>query len=659
MAVEETVHSDLNFREGLEADKPFEYDLGGGMYIVVGGVRTGFYRMVADKSKDAEEGAQVPKRIAAFVPWNAATHEAARVTKDGVVRTTSATHFYPEVITPHGRFRTQFPVDEVTAYDVRKLRAKLHRAGIAIPSDTKDRTELENLLSTLGVHDGSREQHVAYEAMGWAHIGGEWTYVAPAGAITSTGIVKTTVTSPGNEDDDPDALPPALGEIGFDRTLDTKQLRKAAGAFSAFVDLMPDGHSAPYLTLGVVFTSVLAHEKQCVLNLVGRTGSGKTNVAKIALGYFSTARKVTADLTSKPSLIGLQARAVWSRFSLCLWDDYRAEDSRTDTDMKKNASSLIQMHLTADDSPKSNRARGIARGNPVRSFGILTSEQIVDGGEGVANRLIVSKVAKGDVKLTPRGKAPYDEYIRTYERTGLVRGLMATYLQWIAQKIEGTGGLRAFEDEVKDRSEALLGAIENSRTLTSAAAILTGWDYMFEFAKEHGFDDLLPEWDDIEAAMLAGANDADLAASAANPAVRLIERTRDKIAAGGGYVSLEYGDSPDAWKVLGWENDHNFIKPRARAQVGKITPDEEWIVLNGNWIADLAREMGITTDSKALNDLFVELPSVSAKSAQPRPSGFGFNGRPRGIYIKAAELVPALLDPDSSDKTTRATTRRS
>lgn len=642
-----------NITDLLASDEPFEVDLSQGTTVRIAGVDTAVVTTKKVKTKDNNgDEIEVDKvvQVADFIPWLPVTHEAHRITRDGETRATAETRFYPEVITRRGRYRSTNPVSEVVAYDLKKLRSLLHKAGLVLPLAAVDRARLENVISEFGAHDGSRDQRVAYESMGWAKIDGSWTYVAPRGAVTAEGILDLAVTSPGSDDDNPDALPPALAEIGFDRLpKSTEELRDAAGAIRAFIEQTTPDHPAPYLLLGTVFTSVLPNPTQTVANLVGPTGQGKSQLARAALGFFSSAQKVTADLTAKPSLIGLQARAVWSRHCLCVWDDYRAESAAADADMRRNASSLIQMHLTGDDAAKSNKLRGIGAANPVQSFGVLTSEQIIDGGEGIANRLLVTHLGAGDVLLNPRGEAPVDVWRHQWETTGRARAFMAAFLRWLAAQIETAGGLREFERRVDRRRSKLLNDLPTSRTLTSAAMVLTGWDRLFAFAEEAGFDDLLPDWDDIETAILATANAADSAASDQNPARRILEATRDKIAAGAGYVTREFDAQPEQWAALGWEDDRNHIRPKPRADfVGLLTPDSEWIAVSGNWIETLRQRMGITTSAQALREKFLDLPDVHPDSAKAKPSGFGFEGRPRGIYVRTSALVPDLESAPTS-----------
>jgi len=645
----------MNIREMLDEGETFEVDLSQGTTVRVNGSQTAVTTVKKVKDKDADGNeVEVDKVtvVSDFVPWLPVTHEAHRITRDGETRATAETRFYPEVITSHGTFRSVNPVSEAVAFDLKKIRSLLHKAGLVLPLSAADRSRLENVISEFGAHDGSRDQRIAYEAMGWAKIDDRWTYVAPRGGVTKDGIVELAVTSPGSDEDDL-SLPAALGEIGFDRIPDTEEeLRQAAGAIAAFIAQTVEDHPAPYLLLGTVLTSVLPHPSQTVANLVGPTGQGKSQLARAALGFFSSAQKVTADLTAKPSLIGLQARAVWSRHCVCVWDDYRAESAAADADMRRNASSLIQMHLTGDDAAKSNKLRGIGAANPVQSFGVLTSEQIIDGGEGIANRLLVSHLGAGDVLINPRGSAPVDIWRSQWEATGEARAFMAAFLQWVASRIERAGGLREFERKIDTRRSKLLNDLPTSRTLTSAAMVLTGWDALFSFADEAGFADLLPDWDTIEAAILATANAADSAASDQNPARRILEATRDKIAAGAGHVTLEFDEKPDRWELLGWENDRNHIRPKTRSEfVGLLTPDAQWVAVSGNWIETLRQRMGITTSAQALREKFLELPDVHEDSAKAKPSGFGFKGRPRGIYVRTSALVPDLDIAPSKKKT--------
>lgn len=643
MSKQNEVEDRRSARERLDLNEAFEVKLSHGTTVQIAGGDT---QITTTKTVKDEDGNDVEKisLVADFVPWLPVTHEAHRISRDGECRSTGDTRFYPEVITQRGTFRSTNPVSETVAYDLKKIRALLHKAGLVLPLAATDRSRLENVLSEFGAHDGSRDQRIAYESMGWANIDGHWTYVAPRGGVNADGIVELAVTSPGAEEDD-QSLPAALSEIGFDHIPEGDDLRESAGAIAAFIAQCVEDHSAPYLMLGTAFTSVLPHPSQTVANLVGPTGQGKSQIARATLGFFSSAQKVTADLTAKPSLIGLQARAVWSRHTVCVWDDYRAESAATDPAMRQNASSLIQMHLTGDDAAKSNKLRGIGAANPVQSFGVLTSEQIIDGGEGIANRLLVSHLGAGDVILNPRGSAPVDVWRHQWEATGKARGLMAAYLRWVAGRIERAGSLRAFEAKIDRRRGKLLNDLPTSRTLTSAAMVLVGWDAFRAFAKESGFDDLLPDWALIETAILASANAAESAASDQNPARRIIEATRDKIAAGAGHVTLEGGEKPEGWELLGWENDRNHVRPKMRSDfVGFLTPDAQWIAVSGNWVETVRQRMGITNSASALREKFLELPDVHPDSAKAKPSGFGFQGRPRGIYVRTELLVPDLAD---------------
>lgn len=637
----------IDSRDEIDDDNPETIDLDGPYHLEISRSRVALIRMVSKPTKE-DPSAVVPRLVADYVMWYPEVTDRATVGRDGKITRTRNSLFYPEVIRGARRYTLAFPVTDLkSVYSLPSLIPLFHRAGLKLPLDGMDRAVMGNLLSNLGVDDESRYSGIEPEAMGWGKVDGRWTYMAPAGSVDTEGIVDVRVSAPGAEGEE-DALPEALGRIGFNRVAEDEELVEDADAIAAFIATCRDEHPLPYLLLGTLFAAPLPQPEQTTVNVVGGTGSGKSHVAKTLMLFLSSSLDPTADLTGKPTLPGLQGRAVWSRHAPCLWDDYRVSDAREDPDLRKNANSLIQMHQSGVDAAKSNKERGVARSRLVRSWGILTSEETLGGGSGILNRTLVTKVTEGDINLTPMGDAPLDHFRRDFgAQTGRARAFYAAYLRWLAEQITDAGSLSAFEAEVTRLRNRTVEKLHTSRTTASAAKLLVGWTFLREFARENGFEGKLPDTHTVERMILAGANEADEAAVEANEMVRILERVREKVASGAAHVAAEDNGAPSDWDYLGWRQEVGFEpRPISPTQAGKIAGDE-WVCVNSDILRRIAKEEGIGTGWRALLDMTAKLPHVHPESRAPgdaKPNVEGFRTRPRGVYLRTAWLVPGWTE---------------
>ena len=648
-------------RDKIDDDNPEQINLSGAYYLEVSRSKVQLVRIVSKPTKENPNETQ-QRGVADYVAWYPEVVNRAAVGRDGKVVETKTALFYPQVIRRDRIHTLPYPLTEQKGvFAISTLTPMFHRAGLQLPLDPQDRMFMGNLLSSLGVDDGSRESGIEAEAMGWGLVDGEWTYMAPKGSVTRDGIAKVRVSAPGSEGEE-DALPEVLGEIGFDRVLEGKELRKAADAIDSFIGICREDHPMPYLLLGTLMSAVLPHPEQTTVNIVGESDIGKSHAAKSLMLFTSTSLDPTADLTGKPSLSGLQSRAVWSRHGVCLWDDYRVDDARDDPDLRKNAGSLIQMHQSGVDAAKSNKDRGIAKARPVRGFGILTSEEILGGGSGVVNRTLVTTVVEGDVLIKPMGDAPLDHFRNDFGHNGIARAMFASYLQWLAEKITEAGSLRSFEGEVKKRRDASVAKIATSRTTASVAKVLVGWDYFREFAIEAGFEDKLPDENTIAAMVLSGANAADEAAIDANAVSRILQRASEKLTSGRAYIAAENNGAPRDWDYLGWRREEGF-KPRPMSGgamlLGKIGTGDEWVCLNADALRQIAREENIGTSWKALMGMARAFKHVNVESfsGDAKPNVPGFRTRPRGLYVRADWLISGWDERDGDRIEPRQTPR--
>lgn len=649
----------LENRDEIDDDNPEHVELSGAYYLEVSRSRVRLIRLVSKPTKEDPQATQ-HRVVTDYVAWYPEVANRAAVSRDGKIIETKQALFYPQIVRRDKTFTLPYPLTDLkSVYALSSLAPMFHRAGLQLPLDQQDRTVMGNLLSSLGVDDGSRETGIEVEAMGWGQVDGEWTYMAPQGSVSRDGIVKVRVSAPGSEGEE-DSLPEVLGEIGFQRVLEGRELRKAADAIDSFIGICREDHAMPYLLLGTLMSAVLPHPEQVTINVVGDSDIGKSHAAKSLMLFLSTSLDATADLTGKPSLSGLQGRMVWSRHGICLWDDYRVTDAREDPDLKKNTSSLIQAHQSGVDAAKSNKDRGIAKSRLVRSFGILTSEEIVEGGSGIVNRMLVTSVVKGDVLIEPIGDAPLDHFRNGFGRNGIARALFASYLQWLAGKVTEAGSLRKFEALVKDRRDACVTEFSVSRTAVSVGKVLVGWDFFREFAREAGFEDKLPDEKTIAAMVLSGANAADEAALESNSMVRILQRASEKLTSGRGYVAAENNGAPGDWDYLGWRREQG-MEPRPMSGgamlLGKIGAEDEWVCLNADALRQIAREENIGTSWKALMGMARTLRYVNQESfsGDSKPNVPGFRTRPRGLYVKANWLISGWDERDGARREPKQT----
>ena len=655
-----------SFLTVLENHENHTFALEHNIIVKLAGAETGVYRTTTqtvpvkgpdgkpvkdDKGNTVTEDIQTEDRLTRWVPWLAATHEIHAIDAAGRTRTTGAVEFYPEIIDQHGRrFQVTEPVTDKDAFDLKKLRGLLHHAAIQLPVQTADRLHLENVISALGAQDGSRDQRVGFNAMGWAYIDGRLTYLASAGSVTATGLVSHVVARPGHRDGQ--GLPAAMAGIGFDRILTSRQdMRNAAGYIAAFRAIVPDGPAAIAL-LGAAWTAPLPQDKHTTLTLEGKSGGGKSllmaTTQGIQSGSPSTAMESTANLTQKPSMVGLQARAMWSRHALATWDDHRVGLGH---DEEKKALALavalIQMGVGAEDPARSNTERGIAAARDMSFMGILTCEELPQGGPAVINRTLSVEIKPDDVKIFPRGTSPFDTYLNQYERTGKARALQASYISWLAKRIEAAGSLRAMQTEVsklKDIFHPEMG----ERVVVSASVLAVGHAYFRMFAAEMGFADLLPSEAEVDAAILATASATDAQAQDANPAYKILQFLRNRMAQHTGFVSGDGGSTPAKHvSEFGWTLDYRgerYIPRQGALFVGTISADFSHLIIPRATISDVKRIEGIGTANSALDRMFAEWADPESFSKDKPSMRWGLLSRPRGIIVPTAMLVDALDD---------------
>ncbi|TFD26626.1 hypothetical protein [Cryobacterium lyxosi] len=608
-------------------------------------------------SRPGEDGKKVEylQHLTAWVPWMTGTHEVYEVRVDGRVQSTQESEFFLEILTAGGRRHTLAdPLNEATVYDLKKLRSRFHRAAITLPIPAAHRAHIENVISTLGAADQSRDARIAYSAMGWALVDGNWTYLAPAGSVTAAGIRDLVVARPGARDGE--GLPPAMAKVGFDRIPAGDELHEAAASIAAFKAIMPNS-DAPWIALGALWSAVLPQDKHTTLAIRGTTGGGKSGVMGALQAFQSgagpAAGEFTASLITRPSAIGLEARAAWSRFALATWDDHRMSgtDAVADAQAAARVETLIQLGIGAETGAKSNVGRGIAQSRDMSFTGVLTCEELPRGGAGIVNRLVAVQLEPGDVELTPRGTSAFDLFIQDFADSGKARALHAAYLRWLAERMDNAdgNGLRSLHREVEKEKKAWHPE-RATRADVSGSTIAVGWRMFRIFARLHEIEDLLPPEKEVDAAIVSVVNaNAGLAADE-DPALRILLDIRDRLGSRG-YISGDSFRVPGNHQYrLGWEAQREGYSHGNKLHLGTITPDFKNVIISRNAVKEVAKSLGITTAPAALSKMFEKHAHPDSFTGKPS-ARWGLPSRPRGFIVSSDVIVNLLTESADAQQT--------
>lgn len=414
--------------------------------------------------------------------------------------------------------------------------------------------------------DGDVPVRTVYQCSGWEKIDDQWYFLHGAGAITAKGLIESVeVELPGN-----------LAKYQLPAPLNDISLKTALTAALQLPCVCP---GKPQVGAALLCMALRAPLNECldtdfVLFLHGLTGSRKSSVAKLALGFHGIGftprgernRGFPGNWLSSPKAVPMQC--FLAKDTVFIADDLKYTGGRTDDDLVKTANDLIMQIGNGSGRDTLTADRRLRNGQRSRCSLICTGEDTPKTQSTFA-RMLTMEITRDDVDekaLTA---------LQIASEAGQFAGLMSAYLQWLAGNL----------DRLKSEFPSLVVQIadsETARPLSSShprapgiyASLVAGVEIFSEFLQGLGLMSLAEINDfqaGIDSALQLAFEGQRRYQDDQDPCVRFIELIQTALASGDAHL-------PD-------KNTQEAPKVRPHAcGFGRSGPDSEDYTPNGKRI---------------------------------------------------------------------------
>jgi hypothetical protein len=293
--------------------------------------------------------------------------------------------------------------------------------------------------------DGDVPVRSVYQCSGWEKIDDQWHFLHGAGAITAQGLIESVeVDLPGN-----------LAKYQLPPPLAGTDLKTALASALQLPGVCP---GKPQVGAALLCMALRAPLNECldsdfVLFLHGLTGSRKSSVAKLALGFHGLGftprgernRGFPGNWLSSPKAVPMQC--FLAKDTVFIADDLKYTGGRTDDDLIKTANDLIMQIGNGSGRDTLTADRRLRNGQRSRCTLICTGEDTPKTQSTFA-RMLTMEITRDDVderSLTA---------LQIASDAGQFAGLMSAYLVWLAANL----------DRLKSEFPALVVQLADSET---------------------------------------------------------------------------------------------------------------------------------------------------------------------------------------------------
>lgn len=328
------------------------------------------------------------------------------------------------------------------------------------------RDKLRFVIAESGIRMGRKR--TKYLHTGWRKINGKWSYLYHGGAVGGDVDVE---------------LPENLRRYVLqDPSSEMITEIEAAAATMELRNYLPGRIYYPAMAMVALapLQSILyaaGSPVRTLLFLHGRTGSGKSIVATMALAFFSTYQRDEFPASFSSSTNYVRKCSFALKDSLLVVDDYKPS---TNAMAKKKQDQMVediaQMFGSSERRDILNANSDIKASTPPRSLCIVTGEMIPDAREGALHRCYSVRVGDTDV--------PKNDDLTELQRKGskgYFRRFMKGYLEWLRPQLD-TIGERMADRFVEYRARAQ-HEIKNghARTPGNVAYIMLGVEMFLRY----------------------------------------------------------------------------------------------------------------------------------------------------------------------------------
>jgi len=442
----------------------------------------------------------------------------------------------------------------------------------------------ENLKTCIQLYsrlDGDVPRCTVYRYTGWKNINDQWHYLTGNGAINADGLVNSVQVDLGVGHMSRYSLPPPL--VG-------DSLNKAASDALMLLDICPKKPHIGTTLLAAVFRAPLdeCHPTDYVIWLHGLTGSRKSAIAAIPQAFFGKFTDRSFPANWSDSVNDSEMKAHQAKDAVFVIDDFKPSVSPMEASKLYGAAERF-IRNTGNRAGRGRRDSNMqAKAAPYnRSMTLSTAEELPRG-PSLLGRLLILELTRSDVD-----NAVLTQLQEAVDR-GSYSGLMASYLQWLAPRIDDLK--KNLSVLVKqERNKAIQNGFASShpRAPEIYANLVVGSITFLTFFKEAGIIDN----DQRSALMMAIEKnlrqvftEQGAYLSEQDETERFLQILRSVLSSGQGHISDRLDQGPPKSRPFSWgwrEDKKDIVGDRNYKPMGDCmgwyaigssnNPDELWL----------------------------------------------------------------------------------
>jgi len=452
-----------------------------------------------------------------------------------------------------------------------------------------------HLYSTL---NGDVPRRVIYKYTGWKKLNDAWVYLTGSGAISADGLIDGVEV---------DLSSGHMSRYQLPAPLAGGELEQAVNETLLLMTICPSKPHIGAVLLAAVGRAPLGecHPTDFVLVLHGLTGSKKSELAALALGFFGDfdARRLPSNFSDTDNSI--EVKTFQSKDSIHVVDDFKPSVSQAEA-AKMHAKAERLFRNTGNQSGRGRlSSEGQTKAAPYnRSLAIVTGEDLPKG-QSLLGRSLVIELSRADVDvkaLTQLQKA------RDMSR---LSGVMAAYLQWLAPKLDQLK--KDFPKYVKQyRDSAILDGIASShpRAPEIYANLVAGAEQFIDFMQDVGavsIEQANVLSSDIETGLRQAFSEQAAYQIEQDEVERFMQLLRAAFSSGSCHITDRLNQGPPVSRPFAWgwrESGENLVGEKNHNPMGDCigyhcdvsgtAPAEVWLIQDNAFkiVAQFARNQG-------------------------------------------------------------------
>lgn len=518
-----------------------EWESADGNYQIINGA---FYQL-----KPTREGDTIKIKLGNFNCWI----EEETIHDDGIIDKA----FYR--IKGKREDGTPLPIIEVTLvkFGVMNWPGELWGSRALIYSGTTKRDNLRVAILLYSNRNGDIARRTVYGYLGWKKIDNYWCYLTGSGAITAAGLDQNIQVDLGGGHMSRYCLP------------EPPELAQLQSELTAIDDLLAIAPNRPEIGVMLLLAIARAPLSEChpidfVIYLQGSTGVFKSSVTALALAFFGEfdARRFPANFSDSES--DLEGKAHQTKDSVFIVDDYKPAVNQVEA-TKLKAKTERYIRNTGNQAGRGRRNPDMTT-KPApynRSLTLMTGENALNCGQSIDARTLNIEIRPHDVntqRLAQLQKAAKD---------GVLRRIMAAYLQWLAPRIDGLKQTLPQEIiEWRDITIRHPSINSHNRAPEMFANLIAGASVFLEFLHDsHLIDEPAKEQrlDAIEQALILTFKAQSDYQQDQDEVERFADLLRSVLTSGGGHISAVENQAPPSIRpfVFGWMKNQETGEYRA------------------------------------------------------------------------------------------------